>query len=94
MIHRITPIDRRPTALGLVEYVYVERADGGRCTFSELREALDTHGYAGRAAVMYLPPTARFFDQVNRYHLFLLSEGEAASGLDLFDPAPTGTERL
>ena len=84
----IHEVDRRPTALGEVLRILVERADGEKMGFRELWDAFDAR-YPGRYAVQILPPRVHFFDQANKYHLFVLES--APQGMDLFEPGPPGT---
>lgn len=87
-VYDVLECDRRPTALGEVLYVRIHRVDGAPMGFREVYDVF-ADAYPGCYAVQVFPPVDRLFDQVNKYHLFVLDQKPA--GLDLFDRAPKGT---
>lgn len=86
----IQEVDHRPTALGEALRIQVERIDGQRMGFRELWDAFEAR-YPGKYAVQVFPPRAHFFDQANKYHLFVLEQ--APVGMDIFEEPPAGTRR-
>lgn len=83
--------DVRPTPLGRALRIQIERYDGARMGWEEVHTAFVTH-YPGRWAVQCSPPLAEVLNGANKYHLFVLLDGEPVA-LNIGRPAPVGTER-
>lgn len=68
------------TELGSAIWITVERADGRRMPWSEVCSVFNEE-YPGHWAVQVFPPADRVFDNVNRYHLWVLDH--EPSGFDI-----------
>lgn len=76
------------TCLGVVMRVSIERLDKSPMSFTEVWKTYSMM-YPDHYAVQVFPPAPHFFDQANKYHLFVLPPDTKPQGLDLFDP-PVG----
>jgi hypothetical protein len=81
--------DVRPTPLGRALRVQIERHDGARMGWEELHAVFVAH-YPGRWAVQCFPPLGAVLNGANKYHLFVLLDGEPAA-LDIGRDPPVGT---
>lgn len=79
---RVTERGWVTTALGPALRIQIERTDGARMSFTEVWSVFEEH-YPGKWALQAFPPSARFFDQANKYHLHVISG--RPTGFDLFD---------
>jgi len=80
--------DVRPTVLGLVLRVQLERYDDAAMGWEELHAAF-VRRYPGRWAVQCFPPPRATMNGAHKYHLFVLDQPPV--GLDLSQDPPSGT---
>lgn len=73
---------RYNTPFGAVEYIKIRRYDEKPMSW---RQVWDTFAaaYPGSWAIEVYPPEAHLVDDTNVYHLFILPEGLAGTGLNL-----------